>query len=278
MKSEERRKLKENELAEFFGDELEFLRRHWQKHGTLVLAVVLLLLAIIIGGSWMIREMKRSEQMRASRLQNLIVKSSKLQHDAAGQQSEAAAPLMGSYATSASTLVSDLGELYEQKKDSPVGMMALMQQAEAVRSELFFADSKISDTEKETLCSRAETLYNKIKNQYPSQPQAVGTAKFGLALLAEERGQWDEAARLYQEISRDSQLEGTAFPLMASKRLHVLDDFKNTVEFVPVPKTVGNGETDSDEAPENVGDAGVPTVPDMPDETSETAETENADN
>ncbi len=235
MKSEERHRLKENELADFLKDELESIRRLWHRHGTLVLSVVLLVLAALAGGSWMINNSSKQRSYRASQLQNLIAKSSSLQERAV-MDTIANGLAMGSYTTSVNEIVGELDGLYRKENNSSVGMMALMQQAEALRSKLFFADSEISTSEKENLCSKAEELYKKIKKQFPGQPQAVGTAKFGLALVAEERGQWEEARKLYQEISQDNKLEGTAFPLMASKRLGVLDDFKQPVTFAPAPK------------------------------------------
>ena len=55
----------------------------------------------------------------------------------------------------------------------------------------------------------------------------------GLALIAEERSQWDVAEQRYQEILSlaDGVLAGTVYPHVAAGRLKALPDIREPIEF-----------------------------------------------
>lgn len=52
----------------------------------------------------------------------------------------------------------------------------------------------------------AEKAYQAVLSKYPEQKLPVATARFGLAAVAENRGQWDEAAKQYDAIINEPQM------------------------------------------------------------------------
>ena len=65
----------------------------------------------------------------------------------------------------------------------------------------------------------------------------AATARFGLALLAEDRGKWDQAKQIYETITDDKegQLAGTTLPFHAQKRLNLLDGINQPIVFPEAP-------------------------------------------
>ena len=84
---------------------------------------------------------------------------------------------------------------------------------------------------KEQLHSGAEESYNGVLNQYPDQTAAVVGARFGLAAVAENRGNWDEAKKHYQAIADNEQL-AQAYRGQAKLRLERAPDWSQPVLIV----------------------------------------------
>ncbi|TFG45821.1 MAG: hypothetical protein E4H40_07870 [Candidatus Brocadiia bacterium] len=232
MKSQERHKLKENEFAEWVVGLPTYLRENSSR----IIGVVMIILAVLVGGRWMLGARATARNEQASQLQSLMVDSDMMQR-AAVEDARMGDASIGGQLYDTGKLVGSLRELSQAGGDSPVGMMAMLQQAEVMRTELLFSSSPMGPTDKEQLCQEAEKLYERIKLQYPGNATAVGMASFGLGLLAEERGEQDKAKAIYEGIisKEEGLLAGTVYPMQAQKRLKVLDEVVCSIEFPAAP-------------------------------------------
>jgi predicted negative regulator of RcsB-dependent stress response len=87
--------------------------------------------------------------------------------------------------------------------------------------------------------NRAQAAFERIINEFPEQTLALGSAKLGLAAIAEDRGEWDSAKKQYEAIAdKSGPFANTAFATIATTRLGELDKFKNAprlAELAPPP-------------------------------------------
>lgn len=240
MKSEERHHLKTNDLAETISHVPDYIKQY----GSRALTAVIVILMIAVGYSWYNRVSTANKMERYGRLQELLSSPDQLQQlamrhahamaaDSEGEQAVDMATLEG-YNTD--TLKRGLSELAENAKGTSVGAIALITQAETVRSELYFSDQAITAADKEKLISSATQLYQKALQDYASDASTVLSAKLGLAMLAEDKRDWDAAGQQYQAIisEGEAQFLGLAGVLTAQSRLAGLDNWKNA----PVPVIV----------------------------------------
>jgi len=223
MRAEERHRLKTNELAQKLSELSEYLRQHSK---LISIVVVSVLVICVVGGLWW-SERKKSYSRRNDELQGLLPQIVQIQY---GVAKAAQDPKTQSKATyNISSLLGALDNLSSEAQGTPIGMMALLQQADLKRSELYYTHRLLSDQEREQICQALENIYNKILSQYGNQAQPVGTAQLGMALVAEDRGEWEKAKKKYEEIlaEKDGKLNGTIFPLLAQRRLRMITEDKN---------------------------------------------------
>lgn len=228
MRAEDRHRLKTNELAQKLSELPEYLGKH-SKTISIVLATAVVV--CVVGYFW------RSAQNKAYLRQNeafqeLFPQIAQAQNNAAtAAQDPKAQSETNSYTIDA--ILGTLANVSAKTQGTPLGMMALLQQADLKRSELYYSNRLLSDEERENICRTAESLYNQILSQYPNYPQALGTAKLGLALVAEDRGDWEKAKAVYEDIlaETDGKLAGTSFPLLAQKQLRRIDEIAISIEF-----------------------------------------------
>ena len=228
MRAEERHRLKTNELAQKLSELQEYLRKHSKLISIGIVAVVLL---CVVGGFWW-NARKKSYSRRNDELQDLLPQIVQIQYSAtqAAQDPKAQSE---AYSYNVSSLLGALGNLSSEVQGTPVGMMALLQQADLKRSELYYTHRLLSEQEREQICLASENLYQQILSEYGDYAQAVGTAQLGLALVAEDRGEWEKAKKKYEEIlaEKDGKLTGTTFPLLAQRRLRMIDEIAISIEF-----------------------------------------------
>lgn len=242
MKAEERHKLKSNELAESLHELPHFIK----EHGSRILTVVIVILMVLVGYNWYSRVSSATSQEEIARLQSLLAQSRTMQRNAAisaqlGRDDDADSLILrDSY--DADTLANNFGILATDTSDIPIGMMALLQKAQAIRSGWLFSDRAITAEEKAAKCGQAESLYNEILSKYAGNALACGMAKMGLGLVAEERGDWDKAREIYSEIAadEDGMLAGTVFPRQGQARIDKLEKINISIEFPPAPLEADN--------------------------------------
>jgi hypothetical protein len=234
MKSEERHKLKSNELADSLKELSEFFNRHSSKLLGGVIAILILAAAVL----WTQKNEAASQYERIRLLQNLIAQSNQLQYRAAQQaRVQPEENTTEEFLYNVEPQASLLAELAQMETGSPVGITALLQQAQNLRSQLLYSDKAMSEQEQLELNRRTEIIYQRVISECPKQAVVAATARFGLALLAEDRGQWDQAKQIYETITDDKegQLAGTTLPFHAQKRLNLLDGINQPIIFPEAP-------------------------------------------
>ncbi|MCK5271431.1 MAG: hypothetical protein KAJ52_02595 [Sedimentisphaerales bacterium] len=234
MKSEERHKLKSNELADSLKELSEFFNRHSSKLLAGVIAILVLAAAVL----WTQKNEAASQYERISLLQNLIAQSNQLQYRAAQQaRVQPEEKTTEEFLYNVEPQAGLLAELAQMETGSPVGITALLQQAQNLRSQLLYSDKAMSEQEQLDLNRRTEIIYQRVISECPKQAVVAATARFGLALLAEDRGQWDQAKQIYETITDDKegQLAGTTLPFHAQKRLNLLDGINQPIVFPEAP-------------------------------------------
>jgi hypothetical protein len=82
------------------------------------------------------------------------------------------------------------------------------------------------DRSPEELLNTAAQSYQAVLSQYPDQKASVVAAHFGLAAIAENRGNWDEARKHYEAVANDESV-ATAYKAQARARGETLAMLKN---------------------------------------------------
>jgi len=239
MKAEERHHLKTNELAEALSD----LPALWQKYGQQVLTGVVIVLLVLAIGWWYIAYRRGQAAMRQTELQTELVRLSAMQleaAEAAQKRLTATTPeeaALISFTFDADSVKEKLGEAVRADAGSPAGMVAQLAQAQAHRLELLYAEAIPAPQEREELYSKAQQTYQNVLAAYPQDVNAQGLAKMGLALLAEDQEQWEQAQTYYNEIiaAKETVFAGTVYPGQAAARLRAIKDIQTHIEFPSAP-------------------------------------------
>ena len=241
MKAEERHRLKTNELAQ----SLSQIPQYISKHSNQILTIALIVLVITVGGLWAYRSWAGGKQKRFEQLNLQLMRTTRMQMEALNQAfaqtQPTGEPPPPASPYDADAVASVLGNLSEESPGTPVAKTALLQQAEVIRSALFFSEQDITDEQKSQMLEQIKGIYELIRQQYPDDALAQGTAQMGLALVAEEQEQWDQASKIYEEVIAAGQgnLAGTVYPLLARRRLDIMENFTTPIVFPltpPVPE------------------------------------------
>lgn len=116
--------------------------------------------------------------------------------------------------------------------------------------------------DRETPLNIAFESYNNVLDAYGDQPLAVLSAHFGLAAIAENRGDWKTARQHYQAIVENDQF-AEAFREQARQRIDNLDEVSQPVLIVQRPPV-------TEATPQTSQTAEAPQPPSTSLETSET--------
>lgn len=222
MDAEHRHELKSNELADWIAHIPQYIKEHPNQ----VIGVALILIALV---TWPLFSNMRdqSDVLEQAEVVSMI--------DMADQARVAAAsPEQADAATQSLTAVAQSLQEEAEKTDNPnLAAMALIKRGNALRADLHLAadvnDELISDR-----ISDARTAYEKAAVK-AKMPTLKGLAQLGLGLCAEETGEFDKAAEIYQAIVKDASYEGTVAPVEAQRRLDSLEDNSIEVQFAPAP-------------------------------------------
>jgi len=233
MKAQERHKLKTNELAQFFSE----LPEKFQKHGSLITSVALIAIIVLAGGILLRRHLVQGQQHQRDQLFQQLLAADALQLDALqrAQMGEQLAddPANALLPYDATSVTQTLAGIAREAPGKPVGMTATLLQAELYLSQIYFSDQNIPDDEKNQLLQSAQDLYQQTLDKFPNIPYAVGAAKIGLAAVAEERGQWDQARSQFEEVIalQEDLLAGTIYPKLAQRRMGLIESVSTPITF-----------------------------------------------
>ena len=232
MKAEERHRLKTNELAQTLSELPQYLK----EHGNQILIAAIALIVVLVGGIWWFTARYQAKLERMIMLNTLLGERDILQSSAA-QKAQIEAQPGREQTTQPSydglTLASSLGQLSAEAGPGPVGLTALLQQAQTLRSQMFFSDQPLSPDQKNHLLNQVVDIYNRVLSEYPTVSYALGQAQIGLALVAEDQQDWNLARQKYQQIINDdsAKLSGTIYPILAQRRLNLLNDISQPIAF-----------------------------------------------
>jgi hypothetical protein len=93
------------------------------------------------------------------------------------------------------------------------------------------------EKERPELVADAKGDYQKVISQYPDQTMPVLAAHFGLAAVAENARDFDEARKQYEAVKNDPNAIDT-YKRLADLRLKALDDLRHPVLIGQVPDTL----------------------------------------
>ena len=230
MKAEHRHELKTNELAEWL-----FNLPTWAQQNlrtiTYVVAVVVIVVAYTIWYRYQKTVVGGREQ---ANMTALLTQIPQLKAYIAQTQTEGAD---NSYMLM--QLVDGLEQIAAGAKNDSVAAVAMIKQADILRTELQFRPGVVSRPDFENQIARAKGYYTKalevhLKRSPNRSLEAL--AKLGLGLCEEDMGNFDQARKIYDELATGAAFEGTTSAAAAKQRLALMDSFNQKIVLSPSPK------------------------------------------
>jgi len=165
-------------------------------------------------------------------------------------------------------------------ENNEMAALALLKRAEALRAELHYRMSTVTQQDLADQIGKALQSYTAAIEKAPSNPNYVSLAKYGQGLCAEEIGDYDKAGKIYQGIVANPDFESTVAYARAKYRLKVMDDFKQKITFKPAPASAMPTEPPQLNLLDSLGplDANKPLDSNKTTESNEPAVTETPDN
>jgi len=228
MKAEHRHELKTNELAEWLSN-----LPQWTKENLttviIILAVIVAALAFYVWYRYN-KSLVADEQLEFTNLLNQL-SASKMQVLSAQAQGRDLSFILLQPANS-------LGTFAQNAKNNRMAALALIKQAEALRTELHYRPGTVSNEDLTSQINQAKAAYTEAiqtRLQGTSNPSLMAVAEFGLGLCEEELGNFEKAQQIYQIIAENPDFEGTVAVTQAKHRLETMADYKQKVIFKPAP-------------------------------------------
>jgi hypothetical protein len=228
MRAEHRHELKTNELAEWLSN-----LPQWTKEN---LTIIIVVLAVVVAASaFYVRYRYRKsavveEQLVFTNLLNQL-SASKMQVLSAQAQGRDLSFILLQPANS-------LGTFAQNAESDQMAALALIKQAEALRTELHYRPGTVSEQDVAAQINQAKAAYTEaIQNRLrgASNPSLTAAAEFGLGLCEEELANFEKAQQIYQIIAQNPDFEGTVAVTQAKHRLETMADYKQKVIFKPAP-------------------------------------------
>jgi len=228
MKSEHRHELKTNELAEWLSN-----LPQWAKEN--IMTIIVILAVIVAALAFYIRYryskgLVAEEQLEFTGLLNQL-SASKMQVLGAQAQGRDLSFILLQPANS-------LGNFAQNAESDQMAALALIKQAEALRTELHYRPGTVSNEDLTSQINQAKAAYTEViqtRLKGTSNPSLMAAAEFGLGLCEEELGDFEKAQQIYQIIAANPDFEGTVAVTQARHRLETMSDYKQKVIFKPAP-------------------------------------------
>ncbi|MHC4584705.1 MAG: tetratricopeptide repeat protein [Planctomycetota bacterium] len=234
MKSEHRHELKTNELAEWLGN-----LPQWTKENLttilVVLAVVVVGVTFLIWRTYNKNVVQVREHLEFSNLLNQLSSGKQQVLNAQGQGRDLSFILLQP--------ASSLGNFAQNTGNNRMAALALIKQAEALRTELHYRPDSISEQDLTNQINQAKAAYSEAVQKSSANASLKATAEFGLGLCEEELSNFQEAQQIYQGIVANAGYEGTVANVAAQHRLETMDDYRQKVVFKPAPAPTPVGAT-----------------------------------
>lgn len=227
MKSEHRHELKTNELADWLAHFPQWVH---DNRTTLIGAAVVLVLLI---GVYFMRFYRKDvvvvrDQVQLTSLVTQIPVQKMTIARAASQGTDQSIALVST--------AQDLKAFADESRDDRMGALALIKQAEALRTELHYRLTSPGSEEIARQIGQAQSAYQEALDRASSVPALAATAQFGLGLCEEELGNFDKAKEIYRNVAQNADYDGTAAQAAAAERMKTVDDYRGAVTFKPAPQ------------------------------------------
>jgi len=227
MKAHHRHELKTNELAEWLAN----LPQWAKENRTMIIGVLAVI--VVAGGLyfWQVYAKNAASVRTRLRFTNLInqLSMSKLQVLQAHSQGRDLSFILFQPAD-------NLKAFAQNAKNKQMAALALIKQAEALRTELHYRAGLVAKRDLVAQIERAKASYAEAMQKAAHDRSLIAAAKFGLGLCEEELGNFEQAAQIYREITTSSDLEGTVARVSAQHRLETMADYRAKIAFRPAPK------------------------------------------
>jgi tetratricopeptide (TPR) repeat protein len=230
MRAEHRHELKQNALAEWLFNLPQWAMQNLRTI-SYISAVVVIVVAYIIWYRYQKTVVTAREQNAITSLLSQLPQQKSQIAQAQAQGMDVSYTLL--------QMANELDSIAGSSKKDAVAALALIKEAEILRTELHFRLGAISQQDLINQINRAKENYTKALDTYLKRsPNKTleAMAKLGLGLCEEEIGNFDQAKVLYNEIVTATQYQGTTPAAAAKRRLETMDLFKQKIVLLPEPK------------------------------------------
>jgi tetratricopeptide (TPR) repeat protein len=251
MKSEHRHELKTNELAEWLGN-----LPQWTKENLTTILVILAV--VVVGVTFLIwRSYNKNILLVRENLEfsNLLNQLSAIESQIPGAQAEGR-----DLSFQLIPAADSLGSFAQNTSNSRMAALALIKQAEALRTELHYRPGLISGQDLTDRVNQAKAAYTEAIQKSSDSATLRASAEFGLGLCEEELGNFEEAKKIYEGIAAKDEFEGTVAKAAARHRLETMADYRQKVVFKPAPTPAPESAASEPTIQMKPVDANLPTV------------------
>jgi predicted negative regulator of RcsB-dependent stress response len=234
MRPEHRHELKTNELAEWLSN-----LPQWSKENLKTIIYVSVVIILVAAAYfWKVYQKNTLSTGRQLELTGLIngIDRSKLQVLQAQTQGV-------DYSFILINIANNLQSLAQDTKNDLMAALALIKQAQALRTELHYRLGAVSEQDVVNQINRAKAGYNEAisrlkaaQTQGKTDPSLLAMANLGLGLCEEEVGNFEQAKQIYRDITTNPQFKPTTAAVEAKLRLEKMDNYQSKVVFKPSPK------------------------------------------
>ena len=232
MKPDHRHELKTNELAEWVANFPQ-----WAKENRTTIIAVSAAIVVVVGLYIWKTYSKKVAVQKQIELTSLVsqLMGSKMQIFGAQAQGKDLSYILVQRGGPADRL-----RIFAQNvNNDQMATLALIKQAEALRTELHYRPGTVSKQDLTTQINQAKASYTEaLETQLKraSNPSLMAIAKFGLGICEEELGNFEKAQQIYHDITETGDFEGTVAKTAAEQRLEAMADYKTRVVFKPTPE------------------------------------------
>ena len=229
MKAEHRHELHTNELAAWMGKLPQFLRKNYMQ----VIGIVLIIIGILSWGPF--KRMKQNAALtRQAEAAEIISEISQ------NKMMMIQGQMQGMNTPDSLLITANKLEIAVEKVKKPLAAaLMLIKRAEALRTALHFKPQQVDEQIIQAQIAQAVAIYQKAIEKAQGKQGGetfVAMANFGLALCAEETGDYTKAKEIYTQIVENPDFESTIFPAQADFRLQTMLDHQDYFTFVNAPK------------------------------------------
>jgi len=222
MKSEHRHELKTNELAQWIASFPQWTRQNLK---TIIYVSVVV---VLVAGAYIYKRyqknvvaVKKEVDFTSLILQLPQRKLQILQSQAQGLDTSYNLLQIADYLQASG----------QNTNNDAMAALAFIKEGDVLRMELHYRLETVSQQDLQKQIEKAKSCYEQAVEKASESPSLSARAKYGLALCAEELGDFDQARQIYSDIAGNPQFEGTVVMAAAGHRLNAMTDYEEKVTF-----------------------------------------------